>query len=107
MASFTDLIAESIYARREDFLVGLSSKPDDEVEYLLAQGMQDHWHLFEHENIRKTHQSISQAAAVDGSRAIRALSSGADWIVAQALLIGSNGLRKSAVDTLLLRGEVE
>ncbi len=52
-------------------------------------------------------QSISPAAAVDGSRAVRALSSGADWVIAQALLIGPNGLRKSAVDTILLRGEIE
>ena len=107
MASFTDLIAERIYFRREEFLAGISSKPDGEVENLLAKGIQAHWHPFEPENTRNMDQSISQVAAVDGSRAIRALSSGADWVIAQALLIGPNGLRKSAVDTILLRGEIE
>ena len=107
MASFTDLIAERIYFRREEFLAGISSKPDGEVEYLLAKGIQAHWHPFEPENTMIMDQSISKVAAVDGSRAIRALSSGADWVIAQALLIGSNGLRKSAVDTILLRGEIE
>ncbi len=107
MASFTDLIAERIHSRREEFLAGLSSEPDDEVEYLLAKEIQAHWHPFEPENSGNMDQSISQVAAVDGSRAIRALSSGADWIIAQALLIGSNGLRMSTVDTILLRGEIE
>jgi hypothetical protein len=107
MASFTDLIAERIHFRREEFLAGLSSEPDDEVEQLLATGIQAHWHPFEPENTRNMDQSVSQVAAVDGSRAIRALSSGADWVIAQALLIGPNGLRKSAVDTILLRGEIE
>jgi NurA domain len=107
MASFTDLIAERIHFRREEFLAGLSSKPGNEVEYLLAKGIQAHWHPFEPDNTRNVNQSISQVAAVDGSRAIRALSSGADWVIAQALLIGPNGLRKSAVDTILLRGEIE
>jgi hypothetical protein len=107
MTSFTDLIAERIHSRREEFLAGLSSKPDDEVESLLAKGIQAHWHPFEPENSGNMDQSRSQVAAVDGSRAIRALSSGADWVIAQALLIGSNGLRMSAVDTILLRGEIE
>ncbi|HEU0001207.1 MAG TPA: DNA double-strand break repair nuclease NurA [Ktedonobacteraceae bacterium] len=107
MASFTDLIAERIHFRKEEFLAGFASKPTDELEYLLAQGIQAHWHPFEPENTRNMPQSISQVAAVDGSRAIRALSSGADWVIAQALLIGSNGLYKSAVDTILLRGEIE
>ncbi len=107
MASFTDLIAERIHLRREEFLAGLSSKPDDEVEYLLAKEIQTHWHLFEPEKIRSMEQSIYQAAAIDGSSAIRALSSGADWVIAQALLVGPNGLRKSIVDTHLLRGETE
>lgn len=107
MASFTDLIAERIRFRREDFIAGLSSEPDGELEHLLAQEIQVHWHPFEPENLRVTNQHLLRVAAVDGSRAIRALSSGADWIIAQALLIGLNGLRKSAVDTILLRGEIE
>src|SRR5260370_16480804 len=107
MTSFTDLVAERIDFRREEFLAGISSKPDDEVEHLLAKAIQAHWHPFEPENTRNIDQTLSQMAAVDGSRAIRALSSGADWVIAQALLIGSNGLRKSAVDTCLLRGEIE
>jgi len=107
MASFTDLVAERIYFRREEFLASISSKPDDDVEHLLAEAIQAHWHPFEPENTRNIDQTLSQVAAVDGSRAIRALSSGADWVIAQALLIGPNGLRKSAVDTCLLRGEIE
>lgn len=107
MASFTDLIAERIHFRRADFLAGLSSEPNGEVEHLLAEGIQAHWHSFEPKDIRNVHQSISQAAAIDGSRAIRALSSGADWVIAQALMIGPHGLRNSVVDTCLLRGEIE
>ncbi len=107
MASFTDLIAERIYLQREEFLAGLSSEPDDEVEYLLAKAIQAHWHPCEPENTGNIDLTITQVAAVDGSRAIRALSSGADWVIAQALLIGPNGQRKSAVDTRLLRGEIE
>jgi hypothetical protein len=106
MASFTNLIAERIHFQREEFLAAISSKPDGEVEYLLAKGIQAHWHPFELENTRNMDQSISHVAAVYGSLAIRALSSGADWVIAQALLIGPNGLRKSAVDTILLRGEI-
>ena len=107
MASFTDLIAERLHFRREEFLAGLSSEPDNEVEQLLATGIQAHWHPFELEHTRHLDQSISPAAAIDGSRVIRALSSGADWVIAQALLIGPNGLRNSVVDTRLLRGEIE
>lgn len=107
MASFTDLIAERIHFRREDFLAGISNKPSDEAESLLATAVQAHWHPLEPEQIVNRDQIISQAAAVDGSRAIRALNCGADWVIAQALLIGPDGLRKSAVDTCLLRGEIE
>lgn len=107
MASFTDLIAERLHFRREEFLAGLSSEPDNEVEQLLATGIQAHWHPFEPEHTRNLDQSISPAAAIDGSRAIRALSGGADWVIAQALLIRPNGLRNSVVDTRLLRGEIE
>ena len=39
MASFTDLIAEHLHFRREEFLAGLSSEPDNEVEQLLATGI--------------------------------------------------------------------
>ncbi len=107
MASFTDLFAQRIFSRREEFLAWLSSEPDDEVEHLLARGIQAHWHPFESEGARNMDPCKSQVAAVDGSRAIRALSGGADWVIAQALLIGPNGLRESAVDTFLLRGEIE
>jgi len=64
MASFTDLIAERIHFRKEEFLSGLSSKPDDEVEHLLARGIQGHWHPFEPENIRNMDQTLTQVAAV-------------------------------------------
>ncbi|HZU69877.1 MAG TPA: DNA double-strand break repair nuclease NurA [Ktedonobacteraceae bacterium] len=107
MASFTDLVAERIRLRKEEFLAGLSSKPGDEIEQLLAQAIQSHWHPFELEKIRGADQSRSLAAAIDGSSAIRALNSGADWVIAQALLIGPNGLRRSDVETHLLRGETE
>lgn len=107
MASFTDLIAERIYSRRENFLASLSNTPSDEIENLLAKGMQAHWHPFESKKIQNMVQNISNVAAVDGSRAIRALSSGADWVIAQALLIGTNGRRVFAADTLVLRGEIE
>ena len=46
------------------------------------QGIQAHWHPIELENTRNMDQRLSQVAAVDGSRAIRALSSGADWVIA-------------------------
>lgn len=105
MASFTDLVAQSIFQRREEFLAGLSTEPRDEVESLLAAGMRTHWHSLELRNIGD--QGKSHVAAIDGSHAIRALNVGADWIVAQALLVGPGGLRQSAVDTLLLRGEIE
>lgn len=105
MASFIDLIAQRIYLRREEFLAGLSSEPGTEVEHLLATGIQDRWHPLVPENT--VHQPMSLVGAVDGSRAARALNIGADWIIAQALLIGPDGLRLSAVDTHLLRGEIE
>lgn len=107
MASFIDLIAQNIYLRREEFLAGLSSEPATEVEHLLAREIRTHWHSLIPENIINVHGLMSLVGAVDGSRAVRTLNIGADWIVAQALLIGPNGLRLSACDTLLLRGEIE
>src|SRR2546421_1508641 len=107
MASFIDLIAQHIHLRRDEFLAGLSSEPDSEVEHLLATGIQDHWHSLVPENFVNADQPLSLIGAVDGSRAVRALNIGADWIITQALLIGPNGLRFSAVDTHLLRGEIE
>jgi hypothetical protein len=107
MASFTELIAESIRQRKADFLAKLSSEPDNETETLLAQRTQAHWHLFEPANELDAFHRTQQVAAVDGSLAIRALSVGAYWIVAQALLIGPDGLRLSRGDTRLIRGEVE
>jgi hypothetical protein len=105
MASFTDLIAQRMYERREEFLSSLSNEPNDEIESLLAAGIQIHWHPFEFEDKEKRESQI--VAAIDGSHAIRALNIGADWIVAQALLIGPNGLKFLAADTVLLRGEIE
>jgi hypothetical protein len=107
MATFIDLVAQSIYLRREEFLAGLSSEPGTEIEHFLATGIQEHWHPLVPECTESAHQHLSLVGAVDGSRAVRALNIGADWIIAQSLLIGPNGLRLSAVDTLLLRGEVE
>jgi hypothetical protein len=79
MASFIDLIAQSIHLRREEFLAGLSSKPDGEVEHLLATGIQNHWHSLISDNSENTHPSKSLIGAVDGSQTIRALNIGADW----------------------------
>src|ERR1700692_1656066 len=107
MASFTDLVAQQMLLRREEFLTGLSGEPGNEVESFLATGIQAHWHPFESENTLYTQPITPLLAAVDGSRAIRALNIGADWIIAQALLIGPHGFRSSAADTLLLRGEIE
>lgn len=107
MASFTDLVAQQILLRRDEFLAGLSSEPGGEVEHFLATEIQAHWHPFESENTLDAPPITSLVAAVDGSRAIRALNIGADWIIAQALLIGPHGFRSTAADTLLLRGEIE
>ncbi len=107
MASFIDLVAESIYLRREEFLAGLSSEPDTEIEHFLSMGIQAHWHPLVPGYTVSAHQPPPLVGAVDGSRAVRALNIGADWIVAQALLVGPNGFRKSAIDTRLLRGEIE
>ncbi|GHO79959.1 hypothetical protein KSD_77300 [Ktedonobacter sp. SOSP1-85] len=107
MASFIDLIAESIHLRRDEFLTGFTEKPHGDIEQRLAAGIQAHWHPLSPEVVGDALHQKPQAGAVDGSRAIRALSIGADWIVAQALLLGPDGLRLSVADTLLLRGEIE
>jgi len=107
VASFTDLIAERIHLRREEFLAGFAEKPHTDIEQTLAAGIQAHWHPLLPEDVGDTRHQKLQVGAVDGSRATRALSIGADWVIAQALLLGPNGLRQSAVDTLLLRGEIE
>ena len=77
------------------------------LKSFLVTGIQAHWHPFEPENTLYTQPITPLVAAVDGSRAIRSLNIGADWIIAQALLIGPHGFRSSAADTLLLRGEIE
>jgi NurA domain len=107
MASFIDLVAQSMNLQREEFLARLSSEPVTEIEHFLATRIQAHWHPLVPGYIRSAHQPPSLVGAVDGSRAVRALNIGADWIVAQALLIGSDGHRLPAVETRLLRGEIE
>src|SRR5919201_270491 len=108
MASFTDLIVSRIRSRQQEFLAGLSSEPVDDVEEQLACGVRTLWHALD--NVTGTNESQSlptgPAAAVDGSRAVRALNSGADWIVAQALLLGPYR-PLTVADTLLVRGETE
>jgi hypothetical protein len=108
MASFTDLIVSRIRFRQQEFLAGLSSEPVDDVEEQLASGVRSLWHALD--NVPATNESQSlatgPAAAVDGSRAVRALNSGADWIVAQALLLGPYR-PLTVADTLLVRGETE
>jgi hypothetical protein len=107
MASFIDLMAQKIFLRRGEFVAALSGEQNSEVERRLAIGVQEHWHSFVSEKASNPYPDRPLVGAVDGSRAIRALSTGADWIIAQALLIGPNGLRLPAADTLLLRGEIE
>jgi hypothetical protein len=109
MASFTDQVAARIQQRRPEFLAGLAAEPHDSVEATLAAGMRLLWHPLppERVSVRQEELPAGVVAAVDGSRSIRALNSGADWVVAQALLLGPGGLRLTAADTLLLRGEIE
>lgn len=105
MASFTDLIAQSISMQRDEFLASLSPQSHDRVEQVLRAGIEAHWHPFSDE--KRDDVSLMRVGAVDGSRAIRSLNNGADWVIAQALLLGPDGLRLSAGDTHLLRGDVE
>ncbi|MFL5662828.1 MAG: DNA double-strand break repair nuclease NurA [Ktedonobacteraceae bacterium] len=107
MASFTDVIAQCISLKRDEFLAGLSTHPNGDVEHLLMTQMQAHWHPFSRESVERSSQSRLRVGAVDGSHAVRPLNVGADWIVAQALLLGPDGRRISEGDTLLLRGDVE
>jgi hypothetical protein len=107
MASFTDVIAQCISLKRDEFLAGLSTHPSGDVEHLLMTQMQAHWHPFSRESVEHSSQSRLRVGAVDGSHAVRPLNVGADWIVAQALLLGPDGRRISEGDTLLLRGDVE
>ena len=107
MASFIDLIAQRIYAQRNELLASLSINPGDDREHKLATGVQTHWHPFIPGNNQSVNQSQLRIGAVDGSRAVRSLNVGADWIVAQALLIGPDGLRNSQGNTRIIRGDVE
>lgn len=107
MASFTDIIAQCISLRRSEFLEGLSPHPNSTVEHDLMARVQAHWHPFLRESVEGSPQPGLRVGAVDGSHAIRPLNVGADWIVAQALLLGPEGRRISEGDTLLLRGDVE
>ncbi len=107
MASFTDLIAQRIFAKRDEFLAGLSTHPNGDVEQSLLVGVRAHWHPFSRERFEQVPPSRARVGAVDGSRAIRSLNIGADWVIAQALLLGPDGLRLSAGDTHILRGDIE
>lgn len=109
MASFTDLVAGRIRQRRQEFLAGLSPEPQGSIEAELEVGVRSMWHSLapDMSDARAEGLPPAPAAAVDGSRAVRALNSGADWVVAQALLLGPDGLHLTAADTILLRGEIE
>jgi hypothetical protein len=107
MASFVDIIAQCISLRRAEFLAGLSTHPNDDVEHLLMTQVKTHWHPFSRESGKRVPQSQWRVGAVDGSHAIRSLNVGIDWIIAQALLIGPDGRRLSEGDTLPLRGDIE
>lgn len=105
MASFTDIIAHSIFTRRAEFLTSLSPQSHDRIEQVLSAGVRAHWHPLPNE---KHDDMLSmRVGAVDGSRAIRSLNSGADWVIAQALLLCPDGVRFSEGDTRLLRGDIE
>ncbi|HEX6819335.1 MAG TPA: DNA double-strand break repair nuclease NurA [Ktedonobacterales bacterium] len=109
MASFTDLVAGRIRHRRQEFLAGLSPEPQGSIEDVLEAGVQSLWRPLAPDvsDAQVERFPPGLAAAVDGSRALRALNSGTDWVVAQALLVGPDGLRLAAADTILLRGEIE
>lgn len=107
MASFTDLIAQRIYDQRDELLACLSPHPQGDIEHELATKVETYWHPLLRENVESPDQPQLRVGAVDGSRAVRSLNSGADWIVAQALLIGSDGLRDSLGDIRILRGDIE
>ncbi|HEU5375667.1 MAG TPA: hypothetical protein VFV38_09530, partial [Ktedonobacteraceae bacterium] len=107
MASFTDLIAQRIYDQRDELLACLSPHPQGDSEHELATKVEAYWHPLLRENVESPDQPQLRVGAVDGSRAVRSLNSGADWIVAQALMIGSDGLRDSLGDIRILRGDIE
>lgn len=108
MASFTDRVAGRIQQRRAEFLSGLVPEPHGDVEAVLAAGVRALWHPLDLVTAGMPPDGLPpEPAAVDGSRAVRSLNSGADWLVAQALLVGPHGLRITAADTILLRGEIE
>ncbi|HET8839976.1 MAG TPA: DNA double-strand break repair nuclease NurA, partial [Ktedonobacteraceae bacterium] len=107
MASFTDLIAQCICAQKNELLASLSINPNDDIEQALATSIQAHWHPFIAGNMKSKEQPQLRIGAVDGSRAVRSLNIGSDWIVAQALLIGPDGWRDSEGDTRIIRGDVE
>src|SRR5260370_42299469 len=106
MASFTDLIAQCISAQRDTLLAGLSANPNGYREQELVTSGQAHWHPFVSQNDERRNQPSLRIGAVDGSRAIRSLNVGADWIIAQALLIGPDGWRDAEGDTRILRGDI-
>ncbi len=108
MASFTDLVARHIQQRQQEFLATLSPTPHNHTETILAESVQRFWHpLPQDTEDTQTEALPSSSAAVDGSRATRALNAGADWVIAQALLLGTGGLCLTAADTVLLRGDAE
>ena len=105
MASFTDLIASHIKEHQSEFLAGIVPDPQTPLEELLASSLRRLW--------RPLPASAPSGApalpvvAVDGSRAIRALNTGADWIIAQALLIGSGQAPDRLAETVTVRGDIE
>lgn len=107
MASFTDLVADRIQQRLDEFKENVASAPKNDLERLLAEGARAHWHRLDRALPAGEPPALNgSAAAVDGSQAVRALNTGADWVIAQALLIGPGGLRLSEAETFLLRGEI-
>ena len=107
MASFTDLVADRIQQRLDEFKESIDNSPKNDLERELAQGVRTHWHELDGILPAGAPQvPNAPAAAVDGSRAVRALNTGADWLIAQALLIGPGGLRLSDAETVLLSGEI-
>lgn len=107
MASFTHLVAQRIKQHRQEFEVGLSPETANALDATLARGVQRMWHRVDPTKLNAPDDDRGVTAAVDGSRATRALNSGAQWVIAQALLMASDGTELTEAETLLLRGECE
>ena len=90
MDSFTDLIAHRIQQRLHEFKESVARTAHNDLACVLAEGVRTHWRALDHVLPVGDPQAPlnGSAAAVDGSQAVCALHTGADEVIAQALLIG-------------------